>query len=466
MSDSAEPDKLPVDFQLTDPDLVDCTETKDRGCLKKVLTPGSGDESPFAGATVTVHYTGRLLDGSVFDSSRTRGEPFTFELGRRRVIKGWDVGVATMKKGELAELVCSPEYAYGKSGSGDKIPPDSTLVFQVELLAWEDEDISLEKNKKIYRKVIHPGTGFSCPKEGSKCTVKIIGKRGDKVFDERQVDFTVGEAEESGLIIGFDAAVLKMKLAENSIITFHSDQAFGKAGKPEWGIPPDAEVKYDVTLVSFEKAKETWSMSVDEKLEAAEQAKEKGTEYFTKGHLKSAAKLYERMKDCLGGDPEFKGEKEEKRVKMMIISHLNLAMTFLKQNDFYAAQKAADEAIKLDPANIKAIYRHGMALYGVKDYEQAQKDFKKVLQLEPANKAASQQLALCAKEIKAYLDREKKVFGGMFASKPPAVKKSTGSSDEKTVLQTETTKSGENVSNGDKKSGPDAEGDLQDVAMA
>jgi FKBP-type peptidyl-prolyl cis-trans isomerase len=67
------------------------------------------------------------------------------------------------------------------------------------------------------------------------------------------VEFAVGEAEESGLISGFDAAVLKMKQAETSLITFHSDQAFGKEGKPEWGIAPGAEVKYEITLVSFEK---------------------------------------------------------------------------------------------------------------------------------------------------------------------------------------------------------------------
>ena len=77
-------DTLAVDFELTDPGLIDCTETKDRGTLKKVLKEGSGEETPFTGATVTVHYTGRLLDGSVFDSSRTRGEPFVFELGKRK----------------------------------------------------------------------------------------------------------------------------------------------------------------------------------------------------------------------------------------------------------------------------------------------------------------------------------------------------------------------------------------------
>jgi FK506-binding protein 4/5 len=67
--------------------------------------------------SLAVHYTGRLLDGTVFDSSKTRNEPFVFKIGKGQVIKGWDQGVATMKVGEHAFLTCSPEYAYGARGS-------------------------------------------------------------------------------------------------------------------------------------------------------------------------------------------------------------------------------------------------------------------------------------------------------------------------------------------------------------
>ena len=93
---------------------------------------GSG-AAPQNGQTVQVHYTGWLLDGTKFDSSKDRGQPFEFQLGAGRVIRGWDEGVATMKVGGKRILVIPPELGYGGRGIGP-IPPNSTLKFEVELL--------------------------------------------------------------------------------------------------------------------------------------------------------------------------------------------------------------------------------------------------------------------------------------------------------------------------------------------
>jgi FKBP-type peptidyl-prolyl cis-trans isomerase len=97
------------------------------------LKEGTGDEAK-AGKVVEVHYTGWLKDGTKFDSSKDRGQPFKFELGAGRVIKGWDEGVAGMKVGGKRKLIIPSELAYGKEGRGDKIPPDAELTFEVELL--------------------------------------------------------------------------------------------------------------------------------------------------------------------------------------------------------------------------------------------------------------------------------------------------------------------------------------------
>ncbi len=94
---------------------------------------GDGAEA-VSGKKVTVHYVGTLTNGNKFDSSRDRGKGFSFELGRGQVIKGWDQGVAGMKIGGVRKLTIPPEMAYGDKGFSNLIPPNSTLVFEVELL--------------------------------------------------------------------------------------------------------------------------------------------------------------------------------------------------------------------------------------------------------------------------------------------------------------------------------------------
>lgn len=97
------------------------------------LVVGKGAEAK-AGDTIRVHYVGTLTNGDQFDASRPRGEPFQFELGKGRVIKGWDEGVVGMKVGGKRKLTIPPHLGYGERGAGAKIPPNSTLVFEVELL--------------------------------------------------------------------------------------------------------------------------------------------------------------------------------------------------------------------------------------------------------------------------------------------------------------------------------------------
>ncbi|MCP3665370.1 MAG: FKBP-type peptidyl-prolyl cis-trans isomerase [Gammaproteobacteria bacterium] len=105
----------------------------DSGLKYEDLTEGSGDAA-VAGKTVRVHYTGWLADGTKFDSSLDRDSPFNFPLGARRVIAGWDEGVQGMKVGGKRKLTIPSQLGYGAQGAGGVIPPNATLVFEVELL--------------------------------------------------------------------------------------------------------------------------------------------------------------------------------------------------------------------------------------------------------------------------------------------------------------------------------------------
>lgn len=113
--------------------------TDDGGLYKKVLVRGDASAgTPPRGATCKVHYTGTLLDGSKFDSSRDRQGFFEFAVGLERVIQGWDVGVMSMNMGEKCVLACRADYAYGETGLPPKVPESAALLFEVELFSWKE----------------------------------------------------------------------------------------------------------------------------------------------------------------------------------------------------------------------------------------------------------------------------------------------------------------------------------------
>lgn len=107
-----------------------------QGMKVETLKQGTGQEAK-SGNTVTVNYVGTLQDGTKFDSSIDRGQPFQFTLGQNSVIQGWELGVIGMKVGEKRRLTIPPELAYGSQGAGGVIPPNATLVFEIDLLGLE-----------------------------------------------------------------------------------------------------------------------------------------------------------------------------------------------------------------------------------------------------------------------------------------------------------------------------------------
>nr|KAG5689470.1 hypothetical protein BaRGS_021017 [Batillaria attramentaria] len=392
---------------------IDITPAQDGGVLKEILREGEGTEGPAKGDSVSVHYVGTLEDGTEFDSSRARGEHFKFTLGKDQVIKAWDIGVATMKKGELARFTCKAEYAYGENGSPPKIPPNATLIFEVELFSWEGEDLS--KDGGIIRHLVKEGKGYSSPNDGATVTLKYKGFLDNKEFESREVTFVQGDGDEAGLIPGLEVATKKMKKGEVARLDIAPKYAYGKDGCAEKGVPGDARLVYEVEMVSFEKAKEAWEMNAAEKLEESKIVKEKGTAYFKKGSYSKAITNYKKIVSFLEHETSFQTD-EEKQLKeqLLLAAHLNIAMCHLKLKEYVETEDSCAKVLEMDPDNVKALFRRGQALLERNEYESASADFERVIQLEPENKAAKNQLTLCKHREKQFREREKKLYANMF----------------------------------------------------
>ncbi|XP_050409166.1 peptidyl-prolyl cis-trans isomerase FKBP4 isoform X1 [Patella vulgata] len=395
---------------------VDITPSKDGGVLKEILNQGDENGgSPANGDTVYVHYVGTLENGDKFDSSRDRGEKFEFQLGMGSVIKAWDLGVATMKKGEIAKFTCKAEYAYGASGSPPKIPPNATLIFEVELFSWKGEDLTENKDGGIIRRILTKGEGYKQPKDGSSVNVHYVGKYDGIRFDERDVQFEVGEASEQNVIEAIEIAVTKMKRGEKCHLTVGPQYAYGSTGSEDFKIPPNATLEYDVYLSNFEKAKEPFEMDVPEKLDQSELVKSKGTNHVKAGEYQRAIKCYNKVISYLEHETSLEEDEQKKRDALMLAAHLNLALCHLKLEENNSAVEQCDKALEMDSNNTKAFFRRGQAQLNKNEYENAKKDFEKVIALEPENKAAKNQIVMCNHKLKQFIEKEKKTYAGMFS---------------------------------------------------
>ena len=241
-------------------------QSTESGLEYAILEEGSG-KSPEAGEMVSVHYTGSLEDGTIFDSSIPRGEPIQFIIGTGQVIPGWDEGIALLNEGGKAVLAIPSELAYGEHGAGNGvIPPNATLFFEVELVGVEpgpppppdaptevsEADLTTTESGLQYYD-LEEGSGDS-PNEGEMVAVHYTGWLEDgTMFDSsllrgQPFAFPVGMGQ---VIPGWDEGVASMNVGGKRQLVIPAELAYGDKGAGGV-IPPDATLIFEVELLEIQ----------------------------------------------------------------------------------------------------------------------------------------------------------------------------------------------------------------------
>jgi peptidylprolyl isomerase len=239
------------------------TITTGSGLQYTVIEEGDGS-APEEGDIVAVHYRGTLEDETEFDNSYDRGEPFQFPLGRGMVIPGWDEGIALMKEGGKAKLVIPPDLAYGERGAGGVVPPNATLIFEVELISVRpgSPDAATEINEEDYV-VMESGLKYSdlevgdgpSPEAGQSVAVHYTGWLEDGTKFDSSLDrgqpfsFVIGTGQ---VIRGWDEGVATMKVGGKRQLVIPPEMAYGERGAGGV-IPPNATLIFEVELLEVQE---------------------------------------------------------------------------------------------------------------------------------------------------------------------------------------------------------------------
>lgn len=389
----------------------DLTPDKDGSVTKTIIKQGKGADKPYHGSKVHVHYVGRLLDGTVFDSSREKPGYFSFQLGVGQVIKGWDLAIPTMKKNEICEIKVAPLYAYGKSGFPPSIPENATLIFEIELLGWEDEIITPDGG--VTKCIIKEGDGITKPNLDARVKAHIRGSFDGTLFDERDIDFVIGDGFKEDIVDGIEKALLKMKKHERARIYIKPEYGFGEIGHEKFNVPPNTRIQYEITLYSFEKALEIYGMNYNEKLVKAQLLKDRALLHFKSGRYEKAIHFYDRiitMVNINKLDSDF-----DRGLPFKVSSLSNISMCHLKLKDYPNAIKYCQKVLDIEPNNVKANFRIAEAYAGFHDYLNAISYFEKTLQIEPGNTSAKKQLHSAKDSYKKEAEKEKKLYSNIFA---------------------------------------------------
>jgi FK506-binding protein 4/5 len=445
------PPKIPPSATLTfDLHLIDFQSKNDLysdgSVVMKELEPGAGWERPGPLAYVTVLCTASAISATLSASPPVIVYDGTISatLGAGRLPETWDKVIPDMKSGSKVELVCKVPRLFG-SGIPDNVilPPGVTAVkCTLTLVSWLKVEIVSPDDSSIIKQIVSSGDGWERPSEGASVVVDLAYSRApaaarvtttkdnpDASFIAAATDADLSQpfATEKGkafvlgdgsVVDGLDRAIQSMKLGEVARITLTPSMAYGSAPDllmPHSDVSADDPICIAVTLVSFQKAKDMWSMSFVEKADEMMKRKLLGNKLFVEGRIPFAIKAYERAVALFDSPTTELTLGVKKRVNELLVqSHVNLAACFDRRHDSSQVITHCSKALDIEPSNVKALYRRGSAYIAIDDYYNASADLKYALQLSPGNADIKRRL-LRLSALQTRQDRkDKKLYSNLF----------------------------------------------------
>lgn len=400
------PPKIPENATLVfEMELLSWTSKRDvfgdGSVIKTEISPGTGWERPgsLAEATLSVTAT-QMNDNGTEQLSKLHQEEVIFTFGSKQVPDAWEKVVQDMKKDTEVSLICRAPHLTGPSVT--YVPEDAKCVkFDLKLMSWRKiEDI--HSDGKLVKKVLQEGDGWERPNEGS--TVVVTAKFmlpdtthtllvpppvAETAVAVGDLEFKVGD----GIVIdGLDRVVQSMKVNESAVVAVSPEHAFASAPGlltkelTAQGFLVESKILLEVKLNKFEKAKDVWSMSFEEKVEEMKLRKERGNELFKAKRYATAKKSYDRAVAFFDSPTsELSPELKAKVNELLVKCHLNLAVCLRKMGDIQQVMVHCKKALEIQPANDKALFHQGCAYLELDDYDNAKLSLKYALELSPNN---------------------------------------------------------------------------------
>ncbi|CCW71861.1 unnamed protein product [Phytomonas sp. Hart1] len=329
-----------------------------------------------------------------------------------------------MRTGEKAILKCRADFAYGAAGSPPKIPPNATLLFEVELLSWtREEDISTLKDGTLMKRTLVEGIDYANPEfEAELCADVIIhlgayapedASERTALWERKAWTFVLGETPLPPLL---EECLKKMRKTESAI--FRVAAMLVQKAFPEFNIPSaeerqNADISYEIKIHELTTIT-TWGLPSQEKITQGNLRVDKGNAAFKEGDLTLAERFYRRAMEFLGEyfPPEDEGEVEWNKARVRAMN--NLSQVLLNASNFNEVLDLCNKILQINPSEKKALFRMAKSLNIRQEWDKALVALDKILYEDPNNADAKALRMQVSTEKRSYNQKQRSMFKKMF----------------------------------------------------